>query len=671
MKPQTMLVALLLSLVTTPRRTSGLIGYDCSGSSLNITSYSLLQIAQCSLPLNEPNFTEVNIELMQLNKYGHIQVDECRVQIDRTIHYCGMHSHVSIVHNYRREYYVELDKTECEKLHNSNSLQLSYNVAIDGLVKNVPNSRPITLAGRNSANGACKGTQYSDPFGTWDDVVVNAIIRIYYTSYTTTVELESNKITLHSGAKCNFLQGSCTDSTGIQAFWSTKPQDDCKFGKYTALYRGSAMKIEATDKDPVTYIVSNSDYTFSLEQRARSSTCGYSLIQTEIPKLFIMESFSGNTFPTNKIIDIENIDLIQYVNAKIIYVESHIKNQIKKLYHRIRLSQCEIQRTSLMNSLAIASFAPDMFAFNLMKGPGYHAIATGELVSIIKCTPVPVTLRKTENCFLEIPVFYNNETYFLTGISRMLVRRGTTIDCHSAIPTVFFIDGNWYTFNPDILKAPRPLIFNPTKSVQWEYERIENLATSGIYSADDMEKLRDRLLTKAETAAVVSNMVRAANGDELPAGTISIKHLLNREMLEEMTESAVSRAWDKIKTFGNIVSVVIGVVTLIQMIIGLVNVIIHGYTLHDVFGCSFRILGAICGSLTHFILYKSRQTQHNVFPRDYERQMPDNERITRRKSPEEQFSLPIIKQEPESSQTSVIDPLLMAKARSTVGTHEL
>ncbi|XP_063994521.1 uncharacterized protein LOC135172409 isoform X1 [Diachasmimorpha longicaudata] len=663
-----MMTAILVLLFINTQEINGLVGYDCSGSTLNITSYSLLQVGQCHIPLVKPKSTNVNIELMQLNKYGQITVVECRLQLDRTIHRCGMFSHVAIVHNYRREYFVELEQHECQKLHDSNSLQISHNIVVDALVKNITNLRPITIAGKAEVDGTCQGSQYNDPFGNWDEVIVNAIARIYYTSYVTTVELISNKVTLQSGAKCDFLAGSCTNSLGTQAFWSVQPPDDCKFGKYTTLYRGSATKIESDNSNPTTYLVTTRDYTFTLEQRSKTLTCGYLLIQTELPKLFIMEVSPGTTFPTNKIINTDNVDLMQYVNTKIVYLEHHLRTQVRKLYHYIRLSQCEAQRTSLMNALSTASFAPDIFAYNLMKGPGYHAITTGELVSIVKCTAVPVTLRKSENCYQEMPVTYNNESYFLTGISRMLIRHGTVIDCHSAIPTVYRIDGYWYALNPDPMKTPTPATFNPSLPIEWEYEKIENLATSGIYSETDMEKLRDRLLTRAEAATVMNNLVSAANGNELPAGTISMKHLLSREMVEEMTESAAYKTWEKLKIFGNTVSILIGIVTIIHVIIGIANVFIHGFTLHDAFGWSFRILGALFGGLTHYFIYRTRRNQTNNLPENIEAQPLNTEMRTHTRRTTPLNTITTTSELPRATLPNPINPQLLSQARIALST---
>jgi len=58
------------------------------------------------------------------------------------------------------------------------TLSLGVGSIVDGLKLNRTTSRSVTLAGTIRNNGSCKGTQYLDPYGTWDDVVVQAIARV-------------------------------------------------------------------------------------------------------------------------------------------------------------------------------------------------------------------------------------------------------------------------------------------------------------------------------------------------------------------------------------------------------------------------------------------------------------------------------------------------------------
>ena len=66
---------------------------------------------------------------------------------------------------------------------------------------------------------------------------------------------------------------------------------------------------------------------------------------------------------------IENLDIFAYVNSKFVYVEKHIKTQIRSLYRDVLIQRCHLESQTLKNAVAIATQAPDEFAYNLMKGP--------------------------------------------------------------------------------------------------------------------------------------------------------------------------------------------------------------------------------------------------------------------------------------------------------------
>ena len=147
-----------------------------------------------------------------------------------------MFSHTSIVPYGTNEYIREISGEECRDLHHHGSFSLGNGHIIQGIKVNSTVTHPLILAGSLTNEGSCSGTQYSDPFGTWNNVVAQGTIKITIRSHTARISLNNNKIHLDSGVSCIFSDGSCLDFNNGYSYWTTLPNDHCKFDRYTILY---------------------------------------------------------------------------------------------------------------------------------------------------------------------------------------------------------------------------------------------------------------------------------------------------------------------------------------------------------------------------------------------------------------------------------------------------
>jgi len=424
-----MINIIILAIISIPTA-NGLIGFDCGGQRMNITSVSLLNVDQCDLKSHTPNSSEVYIQLLQLSEYNYAEVIQCKVRISRRIQYCGMHSHVSAVNNARVEYLLDVGYTKCLRMFQDGTLTVGNSGIIDGLKPNTSDSRSVLLAGSIKNDGSCQGTQYSDPYGTWDNVIVDAIVRINLRSSYVPVHLSTGRIILKSGTVCELADGFCIDYEDGYTFWKPMPTSSCNFHQYDVLYEGLATKMTTeTANSPTIYTLVTEDITFALTKTKEQPLCGYTLLRTEHPKLFILETQKGNTFATRGSIPINNFDIFTYVNSKFVYVEKHIRQQMTSLYYNVIRQRCELEKEVLRNTLSFATLQPDEFAYKLMKGPGYMAVTAGEAIHVVKCIPVEITLRRTENCYIELPVTIRNTSLFVTPKSRILTKAGTMREC--------------------------------------------------------------------------------------------------------------------------------------------------------------------------------------------------------------------------------------------------
>lgn len=69
------------------------------------------------------------------------------------------------------------------------------------------------------------------------------------------------------------------------------------------------------------------------------------------------------------------------------------------MYLDIINKHCNLERKLLLQKLSIASYSLSEFAYIMGEGPGYTVIKSGEIVYLIKCKPVEVTLARTTACF--------------------------------------------------------------------------------------------------------------------------------------------------------------------------------------------------------------------------------------------------------------------------------
>lgn len=75
-----------------------------------------------------------------------------------------------------------------------------------------------------------------------------------------------------------------------------------------------------------------------------------------------------------------------------------MRSHMISLYGDVIKQKCELEKLILRNSLALATLHPDEFAHTVMKSAGYLTVTTGEIVHIVKCTPVAMSVRPSAEC---------------------------------------------------------------------------------------------------------------------------------------------------------------------------------------------------------------------------------------------------------------------------------
>ena len=118
----------------------------------------------------------------------------------------------------------------------------------------------------------------------------------------------------------------------------------------------------------------------------------------------------------------------------------------------------------------------------------------------------------------------------------------------------------------------------------WSYINPADLAISGIYSDSDLEQLRERIMFPMEGPGLLNDLAREMRGHPVNFDDSSINKLLNPDALDKLVHNTSDKMLSKFMWFGNTSAGVVGIVMIFQLAKALINIIIHGYTLHTVHG---------------------------------------------------------------------------------------
>lgn len=182
---------------------------------------------------------------------------------------------------------------------------------------------------------------YRGPYGTWENVIVQASVKITFKNFQISIQHSTQKVVLLSGIRCKVSSEEWTNVNESQSFWNNLPTDSCQFNRYDVLFEGTAYKIApqpGQESALTVYTISSYRVTFALTKTLETNLCGYKIIHMEQncssklfhPKLFILEASKGKTFKTITKINVNNLDIFSYVNSKFVYVKKHVR--LTRLY---------------------------------------------------------------------------------------------------------------------------------------------------------------------------------------------------------------------------------------------------------------------------------------------------------------------------------------------------
>lgn len=337
---------------------------------------------------------------------------------------------------------AEIGSARCSEIHQRQTYHLPLEGVITGIKINETKLFSTTVAGFIDRTGNCRGTTFTSEKGTWQDVIVQANFKIILTTGIATVNSKENTIILSTGTIFKLSDQYGIDAYKGEVIWDTNSYD-CDTHDFTILYDGPASIVTSTNnKNQHTYLVESDKIVFALKYIKQTYTCHIPVIQTEHSQLNILIDPLFFSYFKTKTISPQNTDLIAYINTKLVYIENRFKSSITTLYTDILQKKCELERKVLIKKLSLATYSLSELAYIMGEGPGFTAIKAGEIIYLIKCKAAEVEILYKNTCYNELPVTYNNQSYFMAPKTRTLQKYGTEIDCNHLLPSAFYLDGD-------------------------------------------------------------------------------------------------------------------------------------------------------------------------------------------------------------------------------------
>lgn len=610
---------------------AGFVAYNCQNPSTNLSVISLVDIEPCPDPDTNYKETTEKVLILERDLYNQIHVKTCLMEVTKIITHCGMHSHSSIVNNGLSSSIQRIGKEACENIHRYGEYRGFHNQVIGELKPNSTTPISITLAGRTDNNGKCQGTIYTSNGQNWEDVVVTASVKITITDYWTTVKLDANEVVLNDGLVCPYLEGSCFDNNLGEIYWTPVAFEDCD--KYTTLYTGSATIVEekvSSHRKNHYVVVEQETMVIALKLLREQSLCNNIIWVTEHARLIVIRNYDGEgSNKWSKPHTSKNVDITNYFNSKLLYLEVSLKKNIETTYSHTVNRRCELHREILKNRLTLARNNPNE-VIELIKGPGLFARLGAEVLYVFQCQPVVVRLQKLDKCYVQLPVIFENRTMFMSPVSRILQSVGEQIECSELTPPLYKFDTQWFGLAPRVVRGIKPQILSIESEPGIKFQGIQAISSAGLYSESELKRSLDSITFHAERHVINNIVARKIGGREVDTQGYSTFNLFDQTDVEHIASTMFSKVYNFINTFGHFSAGFLMIYLIVRLLFSLVGTFLNALALHHAYGWAVHLLAAGWNSLTNYLLHRRARQNHRenlqqlAVPVDVETALPMN-----------------------------------------------
>lgn len=599
---------------------NALIAYDCNAYDSKFTAVSLVTEPTCKRSVENVVELPASIQVLQTKKFDSVPYIQCLVIYDVTVTHCGSWMQDNLLAA-QYSHVMELSREKCNEMHHHLSYSDLQFPGIHVAIKNGRGDFSGFVVGNND-DGDCQGATFHSHkrnIGVLNKVAVHMQMSIKIKTGMASLQLKEQKLILESGYSAKYQSLKSFEPENGYSFWETIiSKDNCAAQQVFIVYQGRAKKLVESlphNEKRTTYVVNDvgQERDFLIETKGNTSVCGEIAFMTLSVNLFVVESSNGafqNKLQKNS--NPRNIDANLMTSMKISHLAHDVGRQISELYADLMFEKCLTDTRVVLNMLALAKVDPVDFGFLFFKEPGYLGSVRSEVIYLQQCLPVNVTHRETMECFNELPVTFNNEDYFMSPRSRILVKVGTQVQCSNILHNMYRLNNEWFMRMKGgvLIQGTPPSEVSLKPATEWLYRPLNNV-DGGLYSTEQMDSLNKVVFTPLTQSAEVVNYINTINGNfERLEGNLDPSRAFSLKDLMALRKKLQQSLWEHFKSFatsiGDVTSFVIGTFLIFKGVKFIANTIINGYIIGYAFGfLNYRILFSCWSNVVSLFLHRN------------------------------------------------------------------
>lgn len=151
----------------------------------------------------------------------------------------------------------------------------------------------------------------------------------------------------------------------------------------------------------------------------------------------------------------------------------------------------------------------------------------------------------------------------------------------------------------------KPEVLKSGIKANWTYAHIPDLMKSGIYTREQIEQMKTVIYDTSMQRSATTYLKHMLEGKDVNSHVFDIRHMVP----DSVVENAIQRYWMKFLGFaswlGHLTTAIIGFYMIAKIIKFLIDTVIHGKILYDLYGLGWQLVAAFWDSLTTFFTHRA------------------------------------------------------------------